>query len=367
MSNEMGMFSDAINTLDNNLETIKNTYGINHPLYLSCLQNISVYYSSIGNHEKGLDYCREAVISSKTIYGEESDQHAQSLMNLGALFLSLGNYSEAYLYLKEAQSYFEKTISATPVAMCLLYQNLSNVLMGLGQKEEGAKYFNMAKEMMETTCGKHSVEYAELVASYGWMLDDSEEVFDCFLEASSIFLTLGCTYHPSCIRSLICYGLAGITLLEKPLASDYIQITTEAVKDYYHDNLSYYIGDDRSFVWQYLFGVKNTLFSARTDNYSDLYLFNYILFSKSLMLSTSDSFKKAILATGQQRLIDQFNDIQALQRAIDNQSFSLSVENQPLEQLYDRKNSMERKLLAEMKSLGYSINDSITYNDIRKS
>ena len=364
---KMGMFSDAINTLDNNLETIKNTYGINHPLYLSCLQNISVYYSSIGNHEKGLDYCREAVISSKTIYGEDSEQHAQSLMNLGALFLSLGNYSEAYLYLKEAQSYFEKTISATPVAMCLLYQNLSNVLMGLGQKEEGAKYFNMAKEMMETTWGKHSVEYAELVASYGWMLDDSEEVFDCFLEASSIFLTLGCTYHPSCIRSLICYGLAGITLLEKPLASDYIQITTEAVKDYYRNNLSYYIGDDRSFVWQYLFGVKNTVFSARTDNFSDLYLFNYILFSKSLMLSTSDSFKKAILATGQQHLIDQFNDIQALQRAIDNQSFSLSVENQPLEQLYDRKNSMERKLMAEMKSLGYSINDSITYNDIRKS
>lgn len=364
---DMGHYAEAIIVLDNNMQIVKSVYGTNHPLYLICLQNYAQYCFGIGNNQKAHEYLIEAASYGKSIFGENSEQYAQTLMNIGASYLSMGNYSEAYTYLTEAQSHFEKTTSATPIALCLLYQNLSNVLMGLGQKEEGAKYYNMAKEMMETTWGKHSVKYAELVASYGWMLDDSEEVFDCFLEASSIFLTLGCTYHPSCIRSLICYGLAGITLLEKPLASDYIQITTEAVRDYYRNNLSYYTGDDRSFVWQYLFGVKNTIFSARTDNLSDLYLFNYILFSKSLMLSTSDSFKKAILATGQHHLIDQFNDIQALQRAIDNQSFGLSMENQPLEQLYDRKNSMERKLLAEMKSLGYSINDSITYNDIRKS
>ena len=364
---KMGLFSDAINTLDYSRQAIKNTYGENHPLYLNCLQNFSIYYSSIGNHEKGLEYCRDAVVFSETIYGVDSEQHAQALMNLGALFLSLGNYSEAYSYLKEARSYFEKASSTSPIALCFLYQNLSSVLMGLGQREEGANYYKLAKEMMETTWGKNSVEYAELVASYGWASDDSEEVFDCFLEASDILQKLGFTHHPSYIRSLICCGLAGITLLEKPLASDYIQITTEAVKDYYRNNFSYYTGDDRSFVWQYLLGVKNTIFSSRTDNHADLDLFSYILFSKSLMLSTSDSFKKAILATGQQQLIDQFNDIQAMQRAIDNQSFGLSMENQPAEQLYDRKNSMERNLLAEMKILGYSINDSISYNDIKRS
>lgn len=361
----MGRYSDAINILDNNMQIVKNVYGTNHPLYPICLQNYAVYYFSIGNNQKAHEYLIEAASYGKSIFGENSERYAQALMNIGASYFSLGNYSEAYSYLKEAQSIYENT-RVTPDALCLLYRNLSGILIGLGQKEEGALYFNKAKELTEATWGKYSVEFAEMLAGYGWMLDDYEKAFDYFLEASSILLTIGYTHHPSCIRSLICYGSTGI-LLEKPLASDYIQITAEAVKDYYRNNLSYYIGDDRSFVWQYLFGVKNTLFSARTDNYSDLYLFNYILFSKSLMLSTSDSFKKAILAMGQQHLIDQFNDIQALQRAIDNQSFSLSVENQPLEQLYDRKNSMERKLLAEMKSLGYSINDSITYNDIRKS
>lgn len=361
----LGLFSDAINILDNNMQIIKNVYGTENSMYPLCLQNLAVYYMNIGNNQKALEYTNEAVTHCRDIFGERSENYAQSLMNLGASFLSMGDFDKAYSCLMEAQSVYEKT-NVTPNTKRLLYQNLSNVLIGLGQKVEGEKYYNMAKKVTESTLGKNSVEYAELVASHGWMLDDNEKYLDCFSEASSILLSIGYTHHPLCIQSLICYAV-GIMLLEKPFNSDYIQIITDAVKDYYSSNLSYYAGDDRSFVWQYLFGIKNTIFSARTNNLSDWYFFNYILFSKSLMLSTSDSFKKAILATGQQHLIDQFNDIQALQRVIDNHNFGLSMDNQSLEQLYDRKNSMERMLLAEMRSLGYSINDSITYNDIRKS
>ena len=363
---EMGNISDAINTLDRLLVAIKEMYGEKHPSYASILLGLASYYSIIGDCDKVIDCGQKAAFIYKEI--GETDGYAQAILSVGAGFLLKGDLSNASYSLLESCGLMEAQ-NNNPKGLRDVYENLFKLFCEMNRDEEAVEYFNKAAQVTESAFGKQSIEYAKLATQAGSVLlgKGYEIGYDALLEATNTMILLGLEQHPLFLSTLLLYGIAG-EIYNKPLKSDFINTAKNAFTGYYVSNIGYFSSIDRGFLWKRMSTeAKNIIFSARTNDLSNTDLFDYLLFSKSLMLSTSDSFKKAILATGQQHLIDQFNDIQALQRAIDNQSFGLSMENQPLEQLYDRKNSMERKLLAEMKSLGYSINDSITYNDISKS
>ena len=366
----LGNYSDAIITLDGIMEIVKNNYGIENYYYASCLQNYALYYQCIGQPDKALQYCMEAAILIKTIFGEESEKYGQIVALIGDIYLANQMPNEALHYLSEGLSIIDKNGGTSSYAYCHILPSLAIASLELEHIDEGVNYFYKAEAMIDSIYGPLSSEHAQLASSIGWELSNYDEIakefcYDIFIDAVRIYLLIGQTYRPEYIQSLIGYSVSGLCY-DKPIADDFIEIATKAVASYYEKNVAYYSSTDREFVWEILSNIKNTIVSTRTDDKADIFIYNYLLFSKSLVLSTSDGFKNAVFNTGQQDLINQYNDILTLQRSIDMQSFGIQNENQSYELLYERKTSMERQLMAEMRALGYSANDSITYYYVRR-
>jgi len=250
-----------------------------------------------------------------------------------------------------------------------VYENLFELFFEMNCDDDAVEYFRKAEQLTESAFGRQSIEYVRLMVSAGDALARRGYDIGCdaLLEAVNTMTFLRLDRHSYYITTLLLYGIAG-QIYDKPIKSDYIKITKSALAEYYVSNIGYFSSIDRDFMWKRLSTeAKNIMFTARTDDLSDKDLFDYLLFSRSLLLSTSNSLKKAVFNSGQQELKDQYGSIQAIQRAIDMQSFGMLDERQSIELLYERKTSMERKLIAKMKALGYSVNDSITYNDVRNA
>lgn len=187
--------------------------------------------------------------------------------------------------------------------------------------------------------------------------------YDHFKDVADMLFLLGYIHDPIYLNSMVYYGFLGIRM-EEELYEDYNSRLIQAVINYYQKNLSFYTEGEREFFVNYPSMVLNLVLSNRKACDFDRDLYDYLLFSKSMLLSTSVNFKSYVLKTERQDLIEQYYDIQMIQRALDNQYFGIPSYKQSPEVLYERKNFMERQLIAEMKGLGYSPNDTTKYNDI---
>lgn len=365
----LGKYSDAILTLNNVMDFLKHNYGSANAYYAACLQNYACYYQN-GQPEKALQYCVEAASVYKMVFGEDSERYGQVLGSVGNMYLATQKPTEALKYLLESLSIIEKTGGTFSYVYCHILSSLAMASFELGHVEDGFKYYDKVEPIIDSIYGSVSQEHARLALSMGWEALNYEGrgdlAFDRLLDASGTYLTLGQTYRPEYILSLIGYAVTGLAY-DKPIANDFIELATKAVASYYETNIAFYSSTDRQIIWNTLSNIKNTIISTRTNDNADIHLYNYLLFSKSLMLSASDSFKDAVFKNGQKDLIDRYNDIQAAQRAIDMQNFGLIAEGQSLDVLYERKTLMERSLMAQMKASGYSVNDSVSYVDVVKS
>ena len=365
----LGKYSDAILTLNNVMDFLKHNYGMANAYYAACLQNYACYYQCNGQPEKALQCCKEAAEVIKFLFGENSERYGQLLGVIGHEYLAMQKPMEALEYLLEGLSIIERA-GGFSYYFGRVFSSLAIASLELERVEDGLKFYDKAETIIDSIFGPTSHEHAQLAMSIGWEAlnykGGGDFAFNRLLDASGTYLTLGQTYRPEYILSLIGYAVAGLAY-DKPIANDFIELATKAVTSYYETNIAFYSSTDRQIIWNILSNIKNTIISTRTNDNADIHLYNYLLFSKSLMLSASDSFKDAVFKNGQKDLIDRYNDIQAAQIAIDMLNFGLIAEGQSLDVLYERKTSMERSLMAQMKASGYSVNDSVSYVDVVKS
>ena len=359
----LGHYADAINTIDKVSNIVYSYYGNLHPLYVSCLLNYSVYYNSVSDFDKVIEYCDEAATISRKI--GMVDLCLKAMINLCSGYLSKENYSKAQTIMQECIDIIENHDLFFP-DIYKMYNILAVGLFGTNQTKIGQEYFDKSKILIESTYGKESIEYAEWAICYGGelTLKNNNAAFDYYSDAMDFFIRSKNKHHPLYFSSLLHYGYSG-QVNNKALVDNYIPLMIEATKDYYSENISYYSTSDRNYLWGNIqSNIASLIFTSRTNSLYDIFLYDYLLFEKGLLLSTSYSFKNAIFKSGRQNLIDQYNNIQAVQRTLDMQSFGLPTETQSSELLNEKKISMERSLIAEMKELGYSQNDDITYKDL---
>ncbi len=362
---ELGNFADANMTMNKLLESLERNQNEGSFYELFFIH----YYLNIGDYNSALQYAQKAAVKYKENYGEDSGRYCQMIGLVGRCYLSLKKYEEAYRYLSECISK-AKTAGVSPADYCIWNRLLAAVAFNLGHVTEGLGHYNTAKYLTDSIYGPESIEYAGLLLEFGetmlyYQIDEIES-FEYFHDAAAILISKGSTFDSQCVKSLFLYGGTGF-LFKKPVSDDYINITTNALMDYFNNNMAYYSSEEREGTWSRYSHTKDILYSVRKSNDSDGLLYNYLLFSKSLMLSTSDRLKNAVFNTGRQDLINLYDNIQAIQRLIDRQSFDLQGQTVSCEMLYIRKTSMERRLMAEMKALGYFLSDSATYDDVRKT
>lgn len=361
---EMGRFSDAINTLDNLKHTIETTIGTNNYYYARLLLSYALYYKEIREYDKLVDCCEKAALISEE--NGDNDGFSYALMNIGTVYYHKGNLVEATKYLKDAVRIMESS-STSENTLSKIYQTLFMVSYEMGNIEESDVYVQKATQLVESNFGRHSIEFARLYGSIGVVKYKAgiDESYDCFRYAVETMLSIGKTDLPFFLSIMYGFGVSSI-VFDKSVIKNYSQLLVKAHEDHFNANTLYYSSSDRAASFSDLSVVKSVLNSLEEKDI--LWLYNSSLFSKSLMLATSNRFKDAVYESQDDLLIKQYERILSLQKVIDNQSFINLQDGLSVEKMRDNLVRMERDLIGKMKASGaYTIENEITFYDVAKS
>ena len=358
----MGRYVAAIKTLDDISAITRQQYGENSYLYAVCLQNYGVYYQSVFDYEKLVEVTSTAKAIYEKLYGSSSENYAAASANLGMAYTWLGNHTRAEENLSEAYAIISKQPNGTSnLLLAKVLQNLGNLYCAQGKYQEADKAYTEAKDIVARVCGEYSIEMATLLAGYGreCAVLGLEASVVCFDGVLSIVKKLNMYANPISTYSSVLYGLSCLINNKTP-NPEYPQIAMNILKEYYGYNFAFLTEDDRARVWDVLQNNKNVLFSLKDDINMDTSLYDYCLFSKSLLLSTSTNFGKAVVNSGNENLIAQYNRLQMLKKEQIIQSSKAST-NDPATEVAQ----LEREIISQLKQdNGYTNELNYTVSDV---
>lgn len=362
----MGKTSEAIQRLDRNRNIIVNQYGKMNHLYAMCLLNYGLYYQYTFDYQALIKCTLEAADILKTLDGENSQNYAKCLCNFGGAYVALKDANQAESVLNEAYSILaKKSDTESKLMQSNVLNNLANLYCLQGRYQDADIAFKNCNAIISDIYGENSIEYAILLANYGHQcallkLDNAEEIMR---SALYILYNLNLTTHPLGPYCMLLYGLSCAQSDIRPI-SKYPSMTVDMLRGYYGDNFAFYTEADRSRVWKVLQNFQNVLFSAQTEDFRSLY--DYCLYSKSLLLATSINFRQAILDSGDNELIEKYSRLVSMQEIRHKQNNILpSLSNMGMPDQSAEYTRLERELISNIKEVAdYSQNLSYTSSDL---
>lgn len=243
--------------------------------------------------------------------------------------------------------------------------NLANLYCLQRRYQDADIAFKNCNAIISDIYGENSIEYATLLANYGYQcallkLDNAEEIMR---SALYILYNLNLTTHPWGPYCMLLYGLSCAQSDIRPI-SEYPSMTVDMLRGYYGDNFAFYTEADRSRVWKVLQNFQNVLFSAQTEDFRSLY--DYCLYSKSLLLATFINFRQAILDSGDNELIEKYSRLVSMQEIRHKQNNILpALSNMGMPDQSAEYTRLERELISNIKEVAdYSQNLSYTSSDL---
>lgn len=362
----MGKTSEAIQRLDRNRNIIVNQYGKMNHLYAMCLLNYGQYYQYTIDYQALIKCTLEAADILKTLDGENSQNYAKCLCNLGLAYVALKDANQAESVLNEAYSILaKKSDTESKLMQSKVLNNLANLYCLQRRYQDADIAFKNCNAIISDIYGENSIEYATLLANYGYQcallkLDNAEEIMR---SALYILYNLNLTTHPWGPYCMLLYGLSCAQSDIRPI-SEYPSMTVDMLRGYYGDNFAFYTEADRSRVWKVLQNFQNVLFSAQTEDFRSLY--DYCLYSKSLLLATFINFRQAILDSGDNELIEKYSRLVSMQEIRHKQNNILpALSNMGMPDQSAEYTRLERELISNIKEVAdYSQNLSYTSSDL---
>lgn len=338
-------------------------FGKKHNYYIHSLSGLSVLYSKTGQYEKAESVAEKSLSISKALHGQNHPEIVRGLNNLAALYLKTGNYVKAIQAVTEAMEITTQTVGLNSIE----YVRLSNVLANIHiSKEEFEKAYPIllhADSLLATIEGGHTELELALLNNVNRVLFNIQSVEDTVLEkrlieviekkkrligenesyslslsnlasfydernkhaqARIIFDSLlvavernsgeeGLLYHNILLNSSINYELTGDVEQAKQSFISFLELSKERVSS----NFAFMTENERELYWKTLnHGIKRCQSFADRYKSKDTALaylaYDCELFSKNLLLSSSQAVRQSILESNNKQLIADWNSLSAL-------------------------------------------------------
>ena len=340
----LGRYPDAIKTLDDISAIARQQYGENSKLYAMCLGNYAMYYGAVYDYAKVIQVSLIAEQIYKEQFGENHLHYIQNLLNIGYAYLALNkiDLAEAYLHraydnINRLPEYKEHTIFVG------ILSSLGELYGRQGKLELAAKMYATGATILQQAQKTETIEAVALFLSYGDTLAKLEngKAVDYFSAALGTLIKLKATMHNLAPHASLKYGLSCL-MFNKQQISGYTEVAISVIKDYYKNNFIYFTERDRSKVWEILQMHKDILFSLGINESNNGKLYDYCLFSKSILLSTSTNFGKAVIQSGNAELIEKYNKLQEMKKP----TSANASQAQPADEIA----KLEREIVSQLKS-----------------
>jgi len=398
-------YDEAEQTLLESSELSLAAFGEKHNYYIHSLSGLSVLYSKTGQYEKAEPVAEKSLSITKALYGQGHPEVVRGLNNLASLYLKTGNYTKAEQAVTEAMEITEQTVGQNSIE----YVRLSNVLANIHiSKEEFEKAYPIllhADSLLATIEGGHTELELALLNNVNRMLFNIQSVEDTILEErlieviekkkrligenESYFLSLNnlavfydernkhaqartlfdsllvtveknsgiesLLYHRILLNSCFNYELTGNVEQAKQSFRSFLELSKERVSS----NFAFMPENERELYWKTLNdNIKRC--QSFADRYKNedpelAYLaYDCELFSKNLLLCSSQAVRQSILQSNNEQLIENWNSL-------------ASLKNNPQSDA-DTIRSLEKQLMIQSKEYRQlQTNFTINYRDIALS
>lgn len=395
----------AEQTLSELLKLCMTTFGEKHSYYIHILNNLSGLYSQRGKYEKAEPLAEKALSIRKDLFGENHPEVISSLNNLASLYLRTGNYAKATQTATEAIGIIGRTTGKSSIEYIRLCNVLASIHIRQKEFEQAYPLLMQADSLLTTIEGGHaelelailhnlnsvlfnidSIEenvleerlieviekkkrlvgendsYYQSVSNLASFYDEKEKhaqaraLYDSLLtDVEQNIGTESLLYHNILLNSSINYELMDSIRQARLSFESYLQLSKDRVRS----NFSYMPENERELYWKTLNDhIK------RCQSFADRYkakdpalgylAYNCELFSKNLLLSSSQTVRQAILGSNDDRLIANWNKLTAFKNNPENHADSIRI--------------LEKELLTGSKEYRRRESDfSITWEEVARS
>jgi len=340
------------------------TLGKNHPDYARLLNGLGILYQAMGNYTAAeQNYLEAKAIQEKTL-GKEDINYALSLMSLGTLYSTMGNFVSAEKNYLEAKTIIEQSFGKEhPVnaallnALGMLYYNMSNytaaekcyletkailekslgknhpnyaILLNtlgalyniMGNYTAAEKSYLEAKTIIEKTLGKEHLYYVTSLTFLGFMYFSKGNYASAeknYLEAKAVTERKFGKEHPNYALLMDNLYIMYLSAKNYPKAlackQEALLLTTTQV----NRNFSFLSEEQREAYWNlYSFFLEISYSLSFFNSVPESSILNYdnALFSKGLLLRTTNAVRDSVYSSGNKTLIAQFEELGRLRQQI---------------------------------------------------
>jgi len=324
--------------------------GKDHPDYAISLNDLGLLYFIMGDYSQAEKYYLEAKNIFEKVLGKDHSDYATYLNNLGSLYVNMGDYSQAEKYYLEAIDIKEKIFGKDHPSYATSLNNLGILYVKMGDYSQAEKYYLEAKNIFEKVLGKDHPDYATSLDNLGELynrIGDYEKAEKCILEAKNIREKVLGKDHPDYATSLLNMELLYQTMKEYEKAASYDKENCGLYTKFININFTFLSERQRNHYWK-------TQEKNFTSSYSLSYYYpvpevnglNYsnTLFTKGLLLRTTNAIRDAIYSSGNKGLISQFEQLGNLRQQINALQQKADTKKEVMQALEARADSLDKVL-----------------------
>lgn len=318
------------------LQIRKEKLGENHPDYANSIHSLASLYNYLGNYSKAEQLYILALTITKKTLGDKHPNYAALLSNLAALSSNQENCPKAESLYIQALQIRKETLGEKHPHYAMSLDNLASFYTNQGDYFKAEPLYIQAMQIKKEVLGEKHPDYAEtlnnlaiLYANQG-RYSKSEQLYIQALQIRE--KTLG-VKHPDYVISLnnlaILYDLLDKLDNEEPLILQSSSINYENILL----SFSFLSETERD---KYLKTNDINFLTYKTFAYSyysqkpsiSTFAYNNELFSKGILLNTSQEIQRSITQSGDTTLISTLNKMKEIRKRIN------FLESQPKEKQF---------------------------------
>ena len=407
------------------LQLTKEIFGEKHIYYFNALNSLAVVYITSGVHEKAEQYLIQSLNLRKALYGEQHASVANAINTLAKYYMDMSNYEQAEILLHQAISMVESTIGEISLNYAAILTNLSLVYDHKSDLDKALDYMEKTISILKNLLYESHPSYLLSLENYVTLLLDKSMLFPDSLPLTGILyndktyeqimteiiekrkavqgenhpeyvlslLNLAFYYyqahqsekseilynkalscvderHPYYLKAIFDLGFLKHQSANITNATDNYVKTFQLIKNQIVQKVLFLSEKEQAFYWNSLSYCAN-FFKTFLYQYKDVnptlscFIYNYELFSKSLLLNSARLIRQSIVDNGGDELLRLLKSYEEavvnleseLMKTFDIQSLAVlydflsNSEDEELEQMAEYLNSQKEYINREEKKL----------------
>ncbi|MCL2074523.1 MAG: CHAT domain-containing protein [Marinilabiliaceae bacterium] len=367
---EMGDYSKAEKYFTEAKVVREKVLGKEHVLYASSLHNLGNLYLDLGDLPKAISFILEAKQIREKVLGKEHNDYAVHLNNLAALYIEIGDFSEAENYLLETKEIFEKIHGKDHHYNANSLYGLGILYMRKGDFDKAETFFLEAKNIDEAVWGKEHLNYANSLHNLGilyFKMNEFDKAKENYLEAINIREKRSGKEHPDYLTSL--NNLAALNFFTKNFTeTETLKIETDQITANLVENNFVFLSErQRELFWNKYkdnFEITFSITFANPSNIITAHAYNNTLFTKGLLLRTTNKIRDVIYSSGDENLIEQYDFLKSNRLSL---NALKQQENPDLEMISILETTVDNldKSLTQKSAEYKDFNQEVKWNNIR--